>query len=110
MMDSAWQLAGCSVVGASHLRAGLGHHVALSVADGHGSPRSFRSAAGARFANEVALDLAEELMDASLSPDQLRFIKDRLEQDAPRRLVREWRARVQRDVAAHPFSSNETDR
>ena len=107
--------------GASHVRAGLenqdaigwipaeaiGARVAVSVADGHGSPRSFRSATGARLAVEVSHGLAAELLTAPGDRGELSWVKDRLEQDAPQRIVRRWRARVEDDLARSPFTDGE---
>jgi hypothetical protein len=112
-----WRVIGCSVQGASHVRKGLenqdairwesedGRRVVLSVADGHGSPKSFRSARGARFAVDVSLGLASEL----LKPVRLDlpFVKDRLEQDVPRRVVRDWQACVNADLSESPLTETE---
>lgn len=116
-----WRVIGSSVRGASHIRAGLenqdaigwlpadgiGVRVAVSVADGHGSPRSFRSATGARLAVAVSHGLAAELLSAPANRTELSWVKDRLEQEAPRRIVREWRARVEEDLARSPFTEDE---
>ncbi len=116
-----WRVTGCSVRGASHLRAGLesqdaigwipaagtGCRVAVSVADGHGSPRNFRSATGARLAIEVSHELAGELLALPEGVPGLPLLKDRLEQSAPRRLVRAWRARVDEHLSQWPFTPAE---
>jgi hypothetical protein len=117
----AWRVIGSSVRGASHVRSGAGNQdaigwapaegagasVAISVADGHGSPKSFRSAAGARLAVEVSQGLAAELLTAQGGNAALSWVKDRLEQDAPRRIVREWRALVSADLAQSPITEDE---
>jgi Protein phosphatase 2C len=117
----AWRVIGSSVLGASHARAGLGNQdaigwipadgvgarVVVSVADGHGSPKCFRSTAGARLAVEVSQALAAELLTVPGGRVELSWVKDRLEQDAPRRIVREWRARVEEDLARSPFADEE---
>jgi Protein phosphatase 2C len=117
----AWRVIGSSVQGASHVRAGLGNQdaigwipaegigakVVVSVADGHGSPKSFRSATGARLAVEVSQTLAAELLTMRAGRVELSWVKDRLEQDAPRRIIREWRARVSDDLAQTPFTDDE---
>jgi hypothetical protein len=117
----AWHVVGGSVRGASHVRSGLenqdaiewspvdgaGSQVVLSVADGHGSPRSFRSAVGARLANRVSCDLALELLAAALDGGEFGLLKGRLEQDAPKRLVRDWRRAVEDDLDASPFTEAE---
>jgi Protein phosphatase 2C len=117
----AWRVIGSSVRGASHERSGAGNQdaiswipaegagagVAISVADGHGSPKSFRSATGARLAVEVSQGLAGELLSAPGGTAALSWVKDRLEHDAPRRIVREWRALVSADLARSPFTEDE---
>ena len=117
----AWRVIGSSVRGAAHVRGGLenqdaigwippegiGTRVVVSVADGHGSPKSFRSARGARLAVEVSQGLAAELLTALGERVELSWVKDRLEHDAPRRIVRGWRARVEEDLAQSPFTSEE---
>jgi len=71
-----WQVIGCTVRGASHVQKGIENQdhirweahqgrVILAVADGHGSARSFRSATGSRFAVDVSLDIASDLLKAA---------------------------------------------
>jgi serine/threonine protein phosphatase PrpC len=127
--DLRWRVIGRSVRGASHIqkqldnqdaidwlpRTGVGGRVALSVADGHGSPRNFRSSFGSRFAVDVSLEIASELLKVpdDPAPEGLRllsFVKDRLEQDVPRRIVGEWLKRVDEHVSQSPLSPEELDR
>jgi hypothetical protein len=119
--NGAWRVIGSSVRGASHVRSGaenqdaigwtpadrVGAGVAVSVADGHGGQKSFRSATGARLAVEVSQGLAAELLNAPGGSVALSWVKDRLEQDAPRRIVRDWRALVADDLAGSPFTDDE---
>lgn len=116
-----WRVIGCTVRGASHVRTslenqdaigwipadGTGSRVVLSVADGHGSPKSFRSATGAQLAIEVAHGLAAELLAVAPARPELSLVKDRLEHEVPRRIVREWRARVDDHLSRSPFSEEE---
>jgi hypothetical protein len=116
--EASWRVAGCSVRGAAHVRAGLPNQDALSlwsadggggvacaaaaVADGHGGQRHFRSETGARFAVEIAIN-------------RLRTLAGGLEQCAPAErtrhvtatwpaaIVGEWVAKVQAHLAAHPI-------
>lgn len=118
---SPWRATGSSVRGASHVRAslenqdaigwiptdGAGVQVALSVADGHGSPRSFRSATGAELAVKVSQQLAAELLEVDPTGGQISVVKDRLLEEVPKRIVQEWRARVEDHLARHPFSEEE---
>lgn len=74
---SEWRIIGESVPGASHLRAGIPNQDAilqlresarslpliLSVSDGHGSDKCFRSDRGSRFAVKKAVQLVGEFLD-----------------------------------------------
>lgn len=116
-----WRVVGCSVRGASHVRSGLenqdtigwlpydgiGSHVVMSVADGHGSAKSFRSATGSQLAVEVSHGLAAELLSLAPTRSELSLVKDRLEQEVPHHIVREWRARVDAHLAKSPFTDAE---
>jgi serine/threonine protein phosphatase PrpC len=127
--DLHWRVIGRSVQGRSHItknldnqdaidwlpQTGAAGRVALSVADGHGSPKNFRSRVGARLAVDVSLQMASELLNVPDDPvpDRARllsFVKDRLEQDVPRRVVREWLKRVDEDLSRSPLSAAELDR
>lgn len=103
-----WQVGAAKTVGAAHVRGGkgcqdafcfrdLGGAAAIAVADGHGSPRSPRSAEGAQIAAEVAVKWLEDLWH-SLTPDSgapnLSAIKQTAENVFSRGVVREWRARI----------------
>ncbi len=115
-----WRVIGHTVRGASHVRRDLenqdaikwkpeggGSRVVISVADGHGSPKNFRSAAGAKIAVEVSLGLASELLAIPSDELTLSFVKDRLEQDVPRRIVRDWLDGVDRHLNHYPFREDE---
>jgi serine/threonine protein phosphatase PrpC len=96
--SASWVIGGRSVRGAAHVRRDRPNQDAIgwrdldggaivgAVADGHGAALHPRSARGARFAVESALDL---LADAAVPPDA---IADRL--------IGEWRARVFADAVA----------
>ncbi len=116
-----WRVIGSSVRGASHVRSGLqnqdaigwfppngsGSQLALAVADGHGSAKSFRSAIGSQIAVETSLDYGAELLAAAPSLAELSMVKDRLEQEIPHRIVFEWRRRVGQHFAESPFAEAE---
>lgn len=113
-----WQVATASVRGASHIRQGLPNQDAvacagapsaagllvLAVADGHGSAKSFRSDRGSRFAVQVATAVIE----ASLNSAPLSDIQWMAEERFSKIIVREWRAAVERDAAAEPFTPEES--
>lgn len=121
--EGPWRVIGQSVRGASHVRSGLenqdaidwfppegqGDEIVLSVADGHGSAKSFRSAIGSRLAVELSRDFGWELLTAAPTLAELSLVKDRLEQ-IPRRIVHEWRMRVGQHLTGYPFSEPELSR
>jgi len=124
---SAWRVVGRSVQGASHARlgapnqdaiqwwpeSGVGPPLILSLSDGHGSPRNFRSDVGAKFAVEETTNVMRELLVAS-RPDpsdtltaSLSTIKRTAEERAPGEIVRRWRAAVARHLKDHPITEEE---
>ena len=115
-----WHVAGCSVRGAQHVRTalenqdaidwlpadGISTRVAVSVADGHGSPASFRSATGARLAVQASNSYAAELLSRAESQERAR-VEDGLDEGVFRRLVQDWKASVDADLSRSPFSAAE---
>jgi len=77
-------------------RSGAEGRVAVSVADGHGSPACFRSGDGARLAVETATELLMEMTEEVPAGGATWMAKE---------LVRRWRAAVERDAAANPLPS-----
>jgi hypothetical protein len=121
---SAWHVVGRSVQGASHARGGIpnqdaiqwfpesgvGPPLILSLSDGHGSPRNFRSDVGARFAVEEATNLMRELLLAGQpDPSKLSTIKRTAEERLPGEIVRRWRAAVTRHLADHPITEEDLE-
>jgi hypothetical protein len=116
----SWRAFGATVRGASHRRRRLpnqdalgwyplsaeGGVVALAVADGHGSPKCFRSDAGAGLAVRVALSIVSEFVDNSITEDALPKLRAAAEW-LPERIARAWRDAVEEDLRAHPFSPKE---
>lgn len=110
----AWICLGGRVRGAAHVRAGLPCQDAvewtraaprrMALADGHGSPRSFRSDRGARFAVRAALE-ASATVDPSAPWSAL---KPWLEERLPREIVRRWREAVDADLAEAPLNEDES--
>jgi Protein phosphatase 2C len=115
-----WKILGYSVKGAKHRRSNLGNQdairwypklgdcgrVALSVADGHGSTHSFRSARGAELATRVSESVALELFEV-VDSAALSLINERLINSVPRYIKQQWREAVTRDIADNPFSEEE---
>ncbi|MBN2390673.1 MAG: protein phosphatase 2C domain-containing protein [Anaerolineae bacterium] len=121
---NGWRVVGRSVQGASHARGGMpnqdaiqwfpdsgeGPPLILSVSDGHGSPRNFRSDVGAQFAVEAATSLMRELLLAGQpDPSKLSTIKRTAEERLPSEVVRRWRAAVTRHLDEHPITQEELE-
>jgi hypothetical protein len=111
-----WRTLKASARGASHCRSGLPNQDAVrvsgckdssalmvAVADGHGSPKSFRSQTGARLAVIAAQLVIGQLLKLD-SPSQIkRWAEERL----PEHLVRCWRERVDKMLQRKPFTHQE---
>lgn len=102
-----WQIIGDSVRGASHKRNDKPNQDAwaysendcctvLSVADGHGSARHYRSDIGAKLAVQAALELLNEFADKHWDNTDVRQIKQAADY-LPSQLVQTWRNAV--DIA-----------
>ncbi|HEY0099721.1 MAG TPA: PP2C family serine/threonine-protein phosphatase [Pyrinomonadaceae bacterium] len=116
-----WRVIGETVPGASHLRAGIPNQdailhvrqssarlpVIVSISDGHGSNKCFRSDRGSRFAVRIGADLLDELINgrhAALPPAEM---EDRVRQTLPAEFIRRWRAAVEADLKREPFREEE---
>jgi serine/threonine protein phosphatase PrpC len=116
-----WRVIGETVPGASHLRAGLpnqdailqvresgrGLPVIVSVSDGHGSDKCFRSHRGSRFAVRIAARLLVEFLDERRAAPDPAEVEGELRGRVPREFVRQWRAAVEADLKARPFTAEE---
>lgn len=112
---------GASVCGVSHTRDGLPNQDALAlwhagaherrcvvaaVADGHGGPRHFRSATGARFAVDAAADTLRGFAAEweAASPEKQQQLASAT---LPEAIVADWSARVRRHLEAQPIQDAE---
>ncbi|HZH31891.1 MAG TPA: PP2C family serine/threonine-protein phosphatase [Pyrinomonadaceae bacterium] len=119
-----WRVIGETVPGASHLRAGIPNQdailhvrqssarlpVIVSISDGHGSNKCFRSDRGSRFAVRIGADLLDELINgrhAALPPTE---IEGRVRASLPAEFIRRWRAAVEADLKREPFRETEFKR
>ncbi|MGH9941512.1 MAG: PP2C family serine/threonine-protein phosphatase [Pyrinomonadaceae bacterium] len=119
-----WRIIGETVPGASHLRAGIPNQDAilqlresgrslplvLSVSDGHGSNKCFRSDRGSRFAVRRAAQLVTEFLDERRGRFDLAEIESSGKEWLPREFVRRWREAVEADLKSRPFSEEEFGR
>jgi serine/threonine protein phosphatase PrpC len=115
-----WRVIGETVPGASHLRAGTPNQdsllyvressrslpIVLSVSDGHGSPKCFRSDRGSRFAVKKAAYLVSEFLDerrGKFDAAEIESEKDYLSKE----FVKRWREAVEDDLKKEPFTEKE---
>ncbi|HYO64390.1 MAG TPA: PP2C family serine/threonine-protein phosphatase [Pyrinomonadaceae bacterium] len=118
-----WRVMGETVPGASHLRAGIPNQDAilqvresgrslplvLSVSDGHGSHKCFRSDRGSRFAVKKATQLVGEFLDERRGHGDLAELERRAKDFLPREFVKRWRETAEADLKARPFTPQELD-
>lgn len=122
--EAEWRVIGETVPGASHLRAGIPNQdailhvrqssvrlpVIVSISDGHGSNKCFRSDRGSRFAVRVGADLLDELINgrhAALPPAE---IESRIRERLTVEFIKRWRALVEADLKREPFREEEFTR
>jgi serine/threonine protein phosphatase PrpC len=80
--------------------------ISLAVADGHGSPASFRSEVGSRLAANIA---AEAMIDflRGFEKSPILQVKRTAEDRLPREITRLWTKQVRVHLASEPFSDAE---
>ncbi len=118
-----WHALGDSVRGAAHMRNGLvnqdgidwsprsakafGLPIIMTLSDGHGSSKCFRSNLGAQFATKSAKDVIKQFLSSDISLSDLSIVKHLFEERLPRDLVQNWRRSVDRHIRDNPFTSEE---
>jgi hypothetical protein len=116
-----WRVVGHSVRGATHARSGKpnqdaihwtppsrsGLPLIITLADGHGSSKSFRSEWGARLAVETAAEVISDFLQGQ--SESLSATKRAAEEWLPAALVRSWLDAVATHLRAHPLSADELD-
>ncbi|MDQ3254397.1 MAG: protein phosphatase 2C domain-containing protein [Acidobacteriota bacterium] len=116
-----WRVVGETVPGASHLRAGIpnqdallqmrassiGLPIILTVSDGHGSNKCFRSDRGSRFAVHLAATLMSETINLSADISDTKSFAEKTRAYLPGELVGRWRAAVEADLRHEPLREAE---
>jgi serine/threonine protein phosphatase PrpC len=119
-----WRIIGETVPGASHLRAGIpnqdailqlresgrGLPLVLSVSDGHGSDKCFRSDRGSRFAVKIGARLVGDFLDEPRGTFDPREIGSSGEEWLSEEFIRRWRESVEADLRRRPFTKEEMAR
>jgi len=109
------------VPGASHLRAGIPNQdailqvrqssvrlpVIVSISDGHGSNKCFRSDRGARFAVRIGADLLDELINGRHAALPASEIESKVREGITNEFIKRWRAIVEADLKREPFREEE---
>jgi len=119
----SWRVIGASQRGASHIRMGsvcqdaihwipehgVGPPLILSIADGHGSSKHFRSGIGARLAVDAAGAAFCELLTGVTkgSLNNIYQIKKHVEGELPRNIVKNWLGSVEAHAQIAPFTATE---
>jgi serine/threonine protein phosphatase PrpC len=121
-LNTVWQVFGDKACGASHIRmgmpnqdyigwypdqTGLGPPLILSVSDGHGNVKSFRSEIGSELAVKTGLLTLTQLLNKDPQPEDLSAIKRQLEERLPRDLVQNWQTAVELHLKERPFLEEE---
>jgi serine/threonine protein phosphatase PrpC len=113
-----WRMTGETVRGNSHLRdgrpnqdailqireSGIYAPIILSMSDGHGSNKCFRSDRGSHIAVTLSALLMRELLNRK--PDDS-DIERAVKETFPAEFVRRWQRAVERDIKNEPFSKEE---
>jgi len=115
-----WRVIAGRVRGTTHIRQGLpnqdalafsprrkpGPPLILTLADGHGSPASFRSALGAHMA--VGSALSQIIKIAKLDQKEQRdSILSHWKESLPEQIVIGWQQQAAEHLSAHPFTDEE---
>lgn len=111
-----WNAIAASTRGASHSRSGLpnqdacdywlsaNHNAAvLTVSDGHGSGRHFRSQYGSQLGVAAAIALLREF----IARQESHYPQESDVHELPRRIVEQWLANVAAHFAQNPFTEDE---
>ncbi len=120
----AWRILAATATGASHTSNGWPHQDAVAsrpvpgpdavglplvvaVADGHGHPRHFRSARGARLAVDVGCELGHRFGDELAAAEGPEAVLASLTGGLVPKVLAEWTARVSDDLATLPVTAPE---
>lgn len=119
-----WRIIGETVPGASHVRSGMPNQDAilhlressvrlpliLSISDGHGSNKCFRSDRGSRFAVTIGAELMRELINEKRSDYDAATIESKAKETLPAEFARRWAEAVAADLQREPLSQEEYDK
>jgi hypothetical protein len=112
--EQEWRVIGDTVPGASHLRAGIPNQdailclrqssarlpVIVSISDGHGSNKCFRSDRGSRFAVRIGTDLLDELINGRHAALPVAELEGKVREGITNEFIKRWRGLVEADISA----------
>jgi serine/threonine protein phosphatase PrpC len=116
-----WRVIAETVPGASHLRAGkpnqdavlqvressVGLPLILSISDGHGSDKCFRSDRGSRLAVAVGAQLMRETLHNIQDEFDASQIESRARDTLPGEFARRWKVAVESELEREPLTEQE---
>ncbi len=119
-----WRIIGETVRGASHLRSGTPNQDAilqvressvelplvLSVSDGHGSDKCFRSDRGSRMAVAIGADLMRGVVNSVQKHSDASQIESSIKATLPAKFARRWKQAVEADLEREPLTEKELGR
>ena len=122
--QSEWRVIGETVPGASHIRAGIPNQDAIlqmresgrslpiivSLSDGHGSDKCFRSDRGSRFAVKKAAQVIGDFLDGRRGNLDLAEIEAKGQELLSREFVKKWRKAVEMDLKNKPLTPEEIEK
>jgi len=122
-MDSLpiWRAIGKTVRGASHILTNLpnqdaigwkigspeGVPLIMSISDGHGSERYFRSNRGSRFAVDATIQVLDNFLKTLPDSKDLAQVGQLAEELIPEAILKAWENLVQLDLTYQPFADEE---
>ena len=120
IIQTEWRVIGESIPGASHIRSGTPNQdsifyvressretpIVLSLADGHGSAKCFRSDRGSRFAVKKSVQLVSDFLDERRGKFDVAEIENSKD-DLTKEFVKRWREAVEHDLKKEPFTEKE---
>ncbi len=115
-----WRVIGETVPGASHIRSGTPNQdsifyvressretpIVLSVADGHGSAKCFRSDRGSHFAVKKSVQLISDFLDERRGLFDIAEIEN-CKEYLTKEFIKRWREVVEEDIKKEPFTEKE---
>ncbi len=119
-IQTEWRVIGETVPGASHIRSGTPNQdaifyvressretpIVLSVADGHGSAKCFRSDRGSRFAVKKSVQLISDFLDERRGKFDVAEIENS-KVYLTEEFVKRWHKAVEDDIEKEPFTEKE---